>query len=198
MSYNFPTMPVNLSKAVPAFTPPTDLGNVGIGTFPATDGSGTWNATHLPELVRANEHLEAQCTRKAAELADLSNRIPALESELETARAASVENWNRFTSSQDKHARDIRIIGAELLEQAEEHNWCSQFDDVVDTLNRTLHIELPTRIREFTVEVRLRLTIEARDSDAAYRIASEAADRIDEENGIQGVDYDLVDCQHND
>lgn len=60
------------------------------------------------------------------------------------------ENLRRELASRDSA---IRMIGEALREEAEERDWCSEYDEFVKKLNERLPngVELPTRQREFRV-----------------------------------------------
>lgn len=68
-------------------------------------------------------------------------------------------------TSVTRHAEDIRRIGEALMSEADFRQWCDLYDDFVDKLNDSLSIKLPTRQREWDVEVeytvRVRRSIDA-------------------------------------
>jgi hypothetical protein len=84
-----------------------------------------------------------------------NQRISQLEAALErsngmlrTAQAQADAAWAR-------HRDDVRKIGAALLEEASERNWCEDYDEWVAKLNPSLSVRLEEREREFNVEVHL-------------------------------------------
>lgn len=74
-------------------------------------------------------------------------------------------------SRRDNHEEDIRKIGESLIAEAEARGWCDDFDKWVADINHRLCIELPTRVREFTVTadytVRICATVLAASEDDA-------------------------------
>lgn len=111
----------------------------------------------LTEVVKVRDQI-------GRELAD-RNRAEAGE------RSAAA----RADRSEENHQADVAKIGAALLEAAERRDWCSEYDDLVDAVNRQLHCELPTRVAEYTVTYTVTVTIEAaRDESDARSQAGDA------------------------
>lgn len=94
--------------------------------------------------------------------------------EIERLEAALAE-------SERLHRQDIEHIGAKMIAEANRRDWCEIYDDVVDDLNNQLHVELPVREHDYSVEltyqVRVTATMTARDADAALGIAKKIAPR---------------------
>jgi hypothetical protein len=93
-------------------------------------------------------------------------------------RATGLEGDRNFYRSQSeaattRHADDIRVIGERLLREANARNWCSEFDEIVESLNRVLNIELERRMKTFTVTVPVTITlsVEAQNSDRASDVS---------------------------
>ena len=80
-------------------------------------------------------------------------------------------------SRRDNHEEDIRKIGESLIAEAEARGWCDDFDKWVADINQRLCVELPTRVREFTVTadytVRIRACVMAANEDDAIEIFRE-------------------------
>ncbi len=78
----------------------------------------------------------------------------------------------RLERVREAHRADVLAIGERLLEEAESHGWCSEFDRVVRELNAELTVELPVREREYdvTVTYRFRVTVPA-DTDVEEYVA---------------------------
>lgn len=95
--------------------------------------------------------------------AELLSKIDDLETRLRQAHA--------------NHELDIERIGERLMEEAENREWCSVYDEVINDLNRRLNVELPTREREFTVEVdvsgTVRVTVTTSTENDAIELARE-------------------------
>lgn len=74
----------------------------------------------------------------------------------------------RLTELTKAHHADINLISDALLEKAAEHDWCSEFDEFIEQLNRSLNIELQPRTAEYTADitVTLRFDCAPQDSDS--------------------------------
>lgn len=68
-----------------------------------------------------------------------------------TAQVATVREQKR--AAEQAHENDIALIGERLQAEAEQRNWCSEYDDVVEGLNRSLTKPLPVRSRTYTGNV---------------------------------------------
>lgn len=110
-----------------------------------------------------------------AKVEEYEERIRGYEAAINTANAAitrhaeTIESQrSRLTDAIQKHKRDIALIGEALLDTADRREWCDEYDEAVESLNRKLHEKLPTREREYTVTVEITVTghnvDEARDS----------------------------------
>ena len=81
----------------------------------------------------------------------------------------------RLATAHRNHEADIKCIGDRLMAEAEEREWCNVYDEVISELNRRLHVELPVREREYTVEVEvtgtLRVLVVATSESDAQDIA---------------------------
>lgn len=76
---------------------------------------------------------------------------------------------HRVASAEQCHRADVAMIGAALISEADDRQYCDEFDDVIDALNRRLTVPLPTRSRDFTVTgtVSVQCTVSARNEDEA-------------------------------
>lgn len=93
------------------------------------------------------------------------------------------EQRKAAVDAKDIGQESIRTIGEALIETAENMNWCSEFDEWVDIVNRRLAFgyELPTRIQEHKVEVEISgtvsvtttITVEARSQEHAEELVSD-------------------------
>lgn len=143
----------------------TDNGSAYLAVGPAnTDGPAVGGAT-------------------AEFVAELRTRIEALTDSVAVLR-------EQLLTSRDKHRADIATIGAKLTEEANDRRWCSDFDEIVDSLNSDLFVTLPTREKEYqvTVMVRMEITVSAKDEDDAISkardVASEAESTVDQTDGL--------------
>lgn len=80
-------------------------------------------------------------------------------------------------SRRDNHEEDIRKIGESLISEAQARGWCDDFDKWVADINQRLLVELPTRVRQFTVTadytVRIRTNVLASSEDDAIELFRE-------------------------
>lgn len=100
------------------------------------------------------------------------------------------------------HEADIATIGERLMDEAEHRGWCSEYDSIVDDLNRSLHVELPTRNKTWdvcwTVNVTVHQTIEARTANDAAEMANLDRYMIREAVDCGSWDYDSPDIEESD
>lgn len=75
------------------------------------------------------------------------------------------------------HAADIAKIGEALITEANDRDWCEAYDRVIDELNADLVMPLPTRERDYEVQIRVTyettVTVTARSKDEARERAEE-------------------------
>lgn len=126
---------------------------------------------------------------KSPEVVGLEAQIERLSDTLATVRET-------LRQSEQRHRDDIALIGERLIEEAESRNWCSEFDHIVDDLNSSLHVELPLREHEFTVEAQItvRVSVTARDESAAKDAAADILDSARHHaymtDNVSGADLD--------
>lgn len=85
--------------------------------------------------------------------------VTRLRSEVEMLQAEATRLREHISNISSRHSRDIALIGGVLQEEAENRDWCSDYDDIVDRLNSDLHVELPVRETEHEVEVTGTVTV---------------------------------------
>ncbi|MFF5085431.1 hypothetical protein ACFY36_51040 [Actinoplanes sp. NPDC000266] len=92
-----------------------------------------------------------------------AEQMRAMRAQLSAARDDADRQRQRATRIKAEHHHDIAMIGGQLLDEANDRQWCKDFDDFVDDLNRYLQIPLPLRERAFKVSamVRLEITVSA-------------------------------------
>lgn len=64
-----------------------------------------------------------------------------------------------LSESKANHQKDIETIGNALIEEAEQRDFCSDYDNFIDELNEKLTIDLPVRKKTFQVTVEITRTI---------------------------------------
>lgn len=120
----------------------------------------------------------------------LQNRINDLVAALNTEHS-KYQNALSFSSTRrSNHENDIRIIGESLIAEAEARRWCADFDRWVEKINNQLHIELPTREREYSVTATYTVTIR----ETLHAVSEDAAiDLFREEHGLGRGRWDSSD-----
>jgi len=94
---------------------------------------------------------------------------------LEHTKYEAAQSYGR--TRRDNHEEDIRKIGESLIAEATARGWCDDFDKWVADINQRLQVELPTRVRQFTVTadytVRIRACVLATNEDDAIELFRE-------------------------
>lgn len=111
--------------------------------------------TDSPMMISAEE---AMSESPLAGLIDADNRIRKLRSMYRDATTDAA-------TARKRHRDDIELIGERLMHEANERDWCSIYDDVIEDLNQKLYIELPVRLRTYTVRVVAAVTFEVEVED---------------------------------
>lgn len=119
------------------------------------------------------------------------------------------EEWVKRSNEKEADAyRAIQIIGDRLIQESEDRQWCSEFDEIIDDVNRALPgwLQLPVREREYevswtetyTLTVHRSTTVTARNEEAACELVGEMdvigdADDYDLRQAISCGDYEFSD-----
>jgi hypothetical protein len=120
-------------------------------------------------------------------IAGLLDQINKLNTDLAQERA------NTTTATQ-KHLEDISLIGEKLMGLAEDHGWCSEYDEAVNEINAHLNISLPVRSKKHYLTVTLDIEFEC-EPDQATSLADEIARDFKYSSArVGGVDYEVVDA----
>jgi hypothetical protein len=106
---------------------------------------------------------EEQLWAATADNMELKSQISALE--------------GRLSDNARKHANDIKLIGEALISEANERDWCAEFDQWVDALNPTLNIELPLRVSDYTTEITITVDFSSSPDDAEF-VAADIAQAL--------------------
>lgn len=133
--------------------------------------------------------------------------VASLKSALTVMTVDRDNNKSMRIEGRTKHERDIELIGNALLQEAEDRDWCSAYDDFIEVLNRSLTVELKSREHEYEVEIevtrkqvqRVTVTVTARDEDHARELINDDPsnyyeDQIDENDWeVEDEDSDITD-----
>ena len=130
----------------------------------------------------------------------LHTQLQLTQKDLEVAKAQSAGYLERITNLQRAHARDIQLIGEALIEEANNRQWCSEYDEFVSRLNGRLTHDLP--VREFEKEVFLTYTVKlsfnvsaTNDDDAADKAQELAEEFLDNSDEIHEYDFEDSDVK---
>lgn len=111
--------------------------------------------------------------------------------------AARIDDYaSRLAESQRRHRSDIAIIGEALMSEANERDWCNEYDEIIDALNERVSYELPTRKRDYQVAVQatVYISVEAKDDeearDKANDVARELESYVDRYEGVSTSHWD--------
>jgi len=102
--------------------------------------------------------------------------------EVERAFAERDEWRNKYETSAINHGHDIAVIRNRLVEEAEKRDWCSEFDDIIEDVNRQLNVEMDPRERDFyltvsfTVSGSASTSVRAASLDEAVEILKDSAE----------------------
>lgn len=139
-----------------------------------------------------NATLSSELEAVKAKLAETESLLMS-QGESVSRQRSTIEMLRREVDTvKECHRADIELISQHLLDEAEDRDWCEQFDDFVESINRKLHIELTPRATEHDVEFVLRFTVQvtARDMEEATEQAWEFAKRVERyADGIDETDH---------
>ena len=122
------------------------------------------NLTHEVEMLTTNlQNTEQELIETRMQYVDRGNTIDALRTQLNCA--------------QENHREDIERISDRLIEEANDRGWCDTYDQIINQINRNLHVPLRRRERSYCVTQTIELTVTkyltAVDEDQAERDAGE-------------------------
>lgn len=123
--------------------------------------------------------------------------IASLRRQLNQAefRLANVSEYRDVLSSEvarirERFAKDVELIGQAFKGAAVDDSWEESYEAVLESINSRLEYELPTLIKDYSVEVNIRviMTVQARDEDDARDVARSAVKDIESriDNGSWG------------
>lgn len=95
--------------------------------------------------------------------------------------------------------RAIAMIGDRLIQESNDRNWCSEFDEIIDDVNSALPdwLHLPTRERDYTVSwtetyyitVSRSTTVTARTEEHACDLVSDMVGEADDYEMRDALSY---------
>lgn len=147
----------------------------------------TDTTTYASQIVNSGDDMmDHKCTSQIytpvdfAVALDMLNRLRTMYSNINT----------QLNVVRNNYSSDIEKIGQRLISEADDRGWCSVYDDVINDLNRELHMELPLRERTFKFQAKYTVYVDVEVEGTDYDDALEEAQEIVEErlNEIEGVD----------
>jgi hypothetical protein len=119
--------------------------------------------------------------------------------------AIQANKWMQLHDEAKEQARRaISIIGERLIQESNDRDWCSEFDNIIETVNGQLPswLELPVRKREYevtwseeyTITVHRSATVTARDEQDAIDIVEDwdEADSYEISEAVNRGDWSYV------
>lgn len=164
---------------------------------------------HLPTETGSDETLTLYCV--AWEPWNEGDPIPEQTPEqVEIVRLTTEATRlrERLLQSQRDHVADLRVIATAAKDEAEERDWCSDYDNAVDEVRRHLTStgrsvldEYAYRKRTYKVTIGGKLTlefsqtvsVEARNEDEARELATEEFEFDSSDANVESLDYAEVD-----
>lgn len=138
-----------------------------------------FSSFNLPIEVTVELTTQDELIRKQAEEIKTINEY--WQSIVESSKQR-IEQLNQdLDKSRSNHRGDISKIGTRILQEADDRDWCDEFDDIISDLNENLTVPLQRRTRTYKVsffvrsEVSLSGTVEitAANADQAGRLLDE-------------------------
>lgn len=115
-------------------------------------------------------------------------QLEALRTDNERLKRESLRISRALIEANDAHQKDIDTISDVFIFQANEHDYCEVYDEIVEELNNSLSKPMKTRERHYDVEVTIRssiakrVTVKALDLDAAIdKVKNDPHDFIDQD-----------------
>lgn len=118
-----------------------------------------------------------------------------LNAELDALKSKHQQTATLLSDRSRQHRSDVEKIGQALIKEANEREWCSQYDDLIDELNTELYEPLPVRMRTYDVTLMVTRTqsqevviqVECRDDNDAIGLAEE---QFNDDPHLYLSDYD--------
>jgi hypothetical protein len=156
--------------------------------------------THIEKEKEMEEGLDTIDVSNIHDINQVKSIVASLKSALAIMTIDKENNKSMRIEGRTKHERDIELIGNALLQEAEDRDWCSAYDDFIEVLNRSLTVELKSREHEYEVEIevtrkqvqRVTVTVTARDEDHARELIEDDPSNYYEDK-INEYDWEVED-----
>lgn len=127
----------------------------------------------------ASDEAQARIATLAQTVSELQDRIDILDAALVTAQTRHNDAQTRLNEALARHQSDMAYLSEQLLEEATNRNWCSDYDKFVTRVNGTLLYELQPREREYEVEATFTITARTTVTASSYDDAHDQANSLD-------------------
>jgi hypothetical protein len=125
-------------------------------------------------------------------LHERGHTIDSLRTDLENEVAAHIKARAAVEAAKQSHAADVAVITSWLQNEAQERDWCDEYDDCVEAVNHKLTIKLPSRKRDYTVTMRvsyvLTRNVHVASADEAWDYVTEDWDTIHDNVSDASID----------
>ena len=105
----------------------------------------------------------------------------------------AAEYIGRLEDAEEAHELDLRLIAQRLHQEAEDHNWCSEYDEMIEQINGGLWKKIPPRVHKWIITaeypVRVQRVVEAATHHEARR---QVANEWLEQPTVMGIDGWIV------
>lgn len=150
--------------------------------------------------MSTTEHSEVEAMveelRRDAE--DLRRELGTLREQLASAREENAllsDSHDQVSARDTHHQEDLRTIADALLREAQERDWCSEYDGFVEKINRITHGSwLQPCVRTVTREWRVMATITAQRAHLDEVIEELRASIQTAREGVES-EYEAIDIQ---
>ena len=138
----------------------------------------------IAELQRRNtaaltEDVIATSDAAQARIAELAANVSSLQDRIDVLNAAHANVVASLNEARSRHASDIEYLSEQLMEEATNRNWCSDYDRFVTRVNERLLHELQPRERQYEIEATFVVTARTTIMATSYDDAQEQASSLD-------------------
>lgn len=119
----------------------------------------------------------------------LNREIASLKADVERVNNQS-DSWRTVATN---NATDFDAVGKALMEEAENRNWCNEYDEFVERVNSNLiRNALPVREQEYEVEIEVIGSLTTTTTVSVTATSQEAANEMVENDMDSYVDPDEI------
>jgi len=116
---------------------------------------------------------------------------------MENTTPESAELIALLKDAQEAHEIAIRLIAERLHQEAHDHDWCAEYDEMIELINSSLHIKMPKRGREYHISHTFTIDVGCNIKAPSEREAIELFfERWDTEPTLTGVGGWYVASKH--